>query len=123
MSSNGVLSPYPGLLFDPTLPMYQITAGESGGYLVDATRGQVAIDPDLLATMSRSDAVSASVEAMATNIISLVNQIQTAVASRMMATRSGMALALDGSVGCGYLNIHEQPMERAVRDSFKSTIP
>lgn len=102
ISSNGVLSPYPGLLFDPTLPMYQITDGESGSYLVDATRGQVAIDPDLLTMMSRSDAINASVEAMATNIVSLVNQMQSAMASRTMATRSGMVLAMDASGG-GFL--------------------
>jgi hypothetical protein len=95
----GVMAPLPCPPLDPTLPVYAIT---DNIFLVDATGGQLAINPHLAATMSTTAAVNAAAASLATSVVNLINQVQTAQANeqtRPMMGAMGMDVPSPGDGG------------------------
>jgi hypothetical protein len=89
----GIMAPLPCPPIDQTLPIFSIT---DNIFLVDATGGQVTVNPRQLRTMqltqtATSDIVASALDAQATAIVNLINQVQTATANQQMRT---MAMAM-----------------------------
>ncbi len=74
----GVMAPLPCPPFDPTLPIYAIT--DNNIFLVDATGGQLLVNPRRTTAMSA--AVNDAAESLATAVVNLINQVQTSEANR-----------------------------------------
>jgi hypothetical protein len=83
------MAPLPCPPSDPTLPIYAIT---DNIFLVDATYGQVVVNPRRTAMMSSSSAVTFTLEALATSVVDLINQVQEAELNR----ESNALFTLDG---------------------------
>ena len=96
MPGNG-MAPLPCPPFDPTLPIYAIT---DNIFLVDATYGQVVVNPRRTAMMSSSSATTFTLDAQATAVANLIEQVQTASASRQGRSLA-MASGLSGPPGFG----------------------
>jgi len=86
----GVMAPLPCPPFDPTLPVYAIT---DNIFLVDATGGQLAVNPRQTAAMSNTAAVNDAAASLATAVVNLINQVQTAQANQQArATMRAMGM-------------------------------
>jgi hypothetical protein len=96
----GVMAPLPCPPFDPTLPVYAIT---DNIFLVDSTGGQLAVSPrQSAAAMSATAAVNDAAASLATAVVNLINQVQTAEANRQarsMMRAMGMAVPSPGDGG------------------------
>jgi hypothetical protein len=80
----GVMAPLPCPPFDPTLPVYAIT---DNIFLVDATGGQLAVNPRQAAAMSTTATVNDAA------VVNLINQVQTAQANQQArATMRAMGM-------------------------------
>jgi len=87
---GGGMAPLPAPVFDPSLPIYAI-AGNI--YLVDASYGQLPVNPRQTATMSASSTTSttaAAVQTEATAVANLIDQVQAA-----SATAAAQSMAKD----------------------------
>ncbi len=97
---GGIMAPLPCPPFDPTLPVYAIT---DNIFLVDATGGQLAVSPrQSAAAMSATAAVNDAAASLATAVVNLINQVQTAQANRQarsMMRAMGMGVPSPGDGG------------------------
>ncbi len=94
----GVMAPLPCPPFDPTLPIYAIT--DNNIFLVDATGGQLLVNPRRTTAMSA--AVNDAAESLATAVVNLINQVQTLEANRQarsMMRAMGMNVSDDSDGG------------------------
>jgi hypothetical protein len=92
----GIMAPLPCPPFNPALPVYAIT---DNIFLVDATGGQLPANPHQTAAMSTAAAVNDAEESLATAVVNLINQVQTAQANqqtRMMAWAMGIDVPSPG---------------------------
>jgi len=96
---GGGMAPLPAPLFDPSLPIYAMT---DTIFLVDASNGQLAVNPRQTAmmAMSATSATTAAVQTEATAVANLIDQVQTASASPALQSM-GMASSLSGPPGFG----------------------
>ena len=102
---SGIAAPFPCPPLDSTLPIYGITGNI---FLVDATGGQVAVNPRRLGmqlqTQVTASAFNAALESLATSIVNLITMVQNPpapqLASPMMRT-SMMASSLSSSQAYG----------------------
>ena len=88
---GGTMAPLPGPCFDPSLPTYAITGNI---FLVDASYGQLAVNPRQTATMSTTSATTAALQAEATAVADLIDQVQAAsatAAAQSVAMYSGLS--------------------------------
>ena len=83
INANGIFSPYPGALFDPSYPVFRITSDE---FLVDASGGQIS-------TVSADGEMVSAATALtnlATEVVDLISQVQTAAAPQPMTVRMSL---------------------------------
>jgi hypothetical protein len=98
VDSYGLGPPWPCPPTDTNMPIYQIDdAGTI--FLVDVTGGQVSVRHSPGQTVT-SDMLETAVEAMATNIVALINQVQDAEFNSEFARTMGMD-EFDGNGGDG----------------------
>ena len=93
---GGGMAPLPAPVFDPSLPIYAI-AGNI--YLVDASYGQLPVNPSqtsMLSASSATSATAAAVQAEATAVANLIDQVQAASATSLAASSTTMS-ATDAS--------------------------
>ena len=93
---HGIMAPLPFPPFDPTLPVYAIT---DNIFLVDATGGQLAMNPRHSTTMSTTAAVNDAAASLATAVVNLINHVQMTQANRQlraMMRSSGMGVPVPG---------------------------
>jgi len=79
---GGGMAPLPAPVFDPSLPIYAI-AGNI--YLVDASYGQLPVNPrqtSILSASSATSATAAAVQTEATAVANLIDQVQAASAAQ-----------------------------------------
>jgi hypothetical protein len=93
---GGCMAPLPGPFFNPSLATYAIT---DNIFLVDATYGQLVVNPRLTATMSATSATTAAVQAEATAVANLIDQVQAASASSVAASPTQMSVMSSGVSG------------------------
>jgi len=74
---GGITAPLPVPLFDPSLPVFSISGDI---FLVDATEGQIVINPHQSVGLSPTDARAAAVNSEATKVANLISQVQAATA-------------------------------------------
>jgi len=101
MLPSGLMPPMPCRPTDPTLPIYAIA---DNIFIVDATGGQVTVNARQLGTMrltriTTSDATESALEAQATAIVNLINQVQDAQFYEDMAMVFGLDSPLLGGGG------------------------
>ena len=92
MLPSGLMPPLPFPPTDPTLPIFAIA---DNIFLVDATGGQVTVHARQLGSMrltriTTSDATESALEAQATAIVNLINQVQDAQFNQDMAMVFGL---------------------------------
>jgi hypothetical protein len=103
---GGCMAPLPGPFYNPSLATYAIT---DNIFLVDATYGQLVVNPRLTATMSAASATTAAVQTEATAVANLIDQVQAASTTsaaagpmRMSAMSSGVSMPPGfGDLGSG----------------------
>jgi len=96
---GGGMAPLPAPLFDPSLPIYAMT---DTIFLVDASNGQLAVNPRQTSMMAMSaiSATTAAVQTQATAVANLIDRVQAASASLTMQSMA-TANSLSGPPGFG----------------------
>src|SRR5664280_1470091 len=92
MPGIGGMAPLPCPPDDPSLPVYQIADGQ---FLVDATGGQVAVNPRRFGLQATSSTVASALAAEADAGVNLINQVQAAQFNRELAAVMGFDEELD----------------------------
>src|SRR5664280_672581 len=92
MPGIGGMAPLPCPPDDPSLPVYQIADGQ---FLVDATGGQVAVNPRRFGLQATSSTVASALAAEADAVVNLISQVQAAQFNRELAAVMGFDEELD----------------------------
>jgi len=99
---GGCMAPLPAPIFDSSLPIYAIT---DNIFLVDATGGQLAINSRQADMLSAAGGATAVVQAEATAVANLIEQVQASQAPSPLAagprTMTAMDSELSGPPGFG----------------------
>lgn len=135
---GGITAPLPAPDFDATLPIYSIATNI---YLVDATDGELLVNPRQAAGLSQTAALTAAADEEATKVANLISQVQTAevqanavalasrttVSSGLSATSASSGVSDDGRMqpqsGVPYLTLAPTGTNEFLITVFNNTEP